>query len=101
VLQDSRFDKTAVSWDFWLVGVEIDEALTELCNAHDRPPGCAHIFKKGRAQLWIKTWGEILHDCLSRHEYIRAKLDLEVEDDESSAYLQEMYMKVVRPEQGD
>jgi Histidine kinase-, DNA gyrase B-, and HSP90-like ATPase len=100
VIQDPRFDKTAVSWDFWLVGVETDDALTELCNAQDRPAGCAHIFKTGRAMLWIKTWGEILHDCLSRHEYVRAKLELEVEDEESTAYLEELYMKVVRPDGG-
>ena len=99
VIQDARFDKTTVSWDFWLVGVEVDDTLTELCNSLDRPSGCAHIFKTGRARIWVKTWGEILHDCLSRHEYVRSKLELEVDDEESSAYLQEMYMKVVRPDQ--
>jgi hypothetical protein len=98
VIQDSRFNKTQVSWDFWLIGVEIDESLNELCNAQDRPAGCAHIFKMGRAKIWIKTWGEILHDCLSRHEYIRSRLELEVEEDESVSYLKELYMKVVKPE---
>ena len=99
MIQDSRFNKTLVSWDFWLVGVETDDALNELCNAQDRPPGCAHIFKTGRARIWVKTWGEIVHDCLSRHEYIRSKLELEVEEDDSVSYLQELYMKVVRPEE--
>jgi hypothetical protein len=98
VVQDARFNKTAVSWDFWLVGVETDHALDELCHAHDRPAGCAHIFRTGRAKIWIKTWGEIVHDCLARHEYIRSKLELEVEEDDAVSYLQELYMKVVRPE---
>jgi hypothetical protein len=99
VIQDARFDKTTVSWDFWLIGVETDEALTELCNSQDRPSGCAHIFKTGRATIWINTWGELLHDCLSRHEYVRAKLELEVEEDDAVSFLQEMYMKVVTPEE--
>ena len=44
VITDPRFDKTQVSWDFWLIGVETDQTLDQLCNAADRPPGCAHIF---------------------------------------------------------
>jgi hypothetical protein len=98
VIQDSRFDKTLVSWDFWLVGVEVDDALNELCNAQDRPAGCAHIFKTGRARIWVKTWGEIIQDCLGRHEYIRSKLELEVAEDEAIGNLNEMYVKVVLPE---
>jgi hypothetical protein len=99
VIQDSRFNKTEVSWDFWLVGVEMDDALNELCHSQDRPAGCAHIFKSGRARIWVKTWGEILHDCLSRHEYVREKLELEVEEEGSAAYLQQLYMKVVLPQE--
>jgi hypothetical protein len=96
VIQDPRFNKTSVSWDFWLVGVETDDALNELCNSLDRPPGCAHIFKAGRAWIWVKTWGEIIHDCLSRHEYIRAKLELEIDEEEAIGNLNELYMKVVK-----
>ena len=88
-----------VSWDFWLVGVETDDALNELCNAQERPPGCAHLFKGGRARIWVRTWGEIVHDCLARHEDIRSKLELEVEEDDSVAYLEEVYMKVVKPDE--
>lgn len=100
VIQDPRFDKTLVSWDFWLVGVETDDALNELCNAQDRPPGCAHIFKAGRARIWVKTWGEIIQDCLGRHEYIRSKLELEIGEEEAMGNLNEMYFKVVKPDEG-
>lgn len=95
VSQDARFEKTAVSWDFWLVGVELDSTLNDLCNAQDRPPGCAYISKSGRLRVWVKTWGEILHDCLSRHEYVRKNLEIEVTEEESIAYLRKMYMEVV------
>ncbi|CAA2145367.1 ATP-binding protein [Methylobacterium bullatum] len=98
VIQDARFDKTLVSWDFWLIGVETDEALNELCNSQDRPPGCAHIFRTGRAKIWVKTWGELIHDCLSRHEYVREKLELEVNEGDSVAYLRDLYIKVVTPD---
>jgi hypothetical protein len=99
IIRDPRFDKTQVTWDFWLVGTETDETLNELCNASDRPPGCAHIFKSHNARVWVKTWGEVLHDCLARHEYIRGRLELEVVEEDSVSYLQEMYMKIVRPDE--
>lgn len=99
VIRDARFNKTMVSWDFWLVGVETDDALNELCNSQDRPPGCGHIFKTGRARIWVKSWGEIIHDCLSRHEYIRAKLELEIEEEEAVGNLNELYMRVVKPDE--
>jgi Histidine kinase-, DNA gyrase B-, and HSP90-like ATPase len=98
VITDPRFDKTQVSWDFWLIGVETDQTMDQLCNAADRPPGCAHIFRSHRAKIWVKTWGEILYDCLGRHEYLRNKLDIEVVEDEASAYVDEMYIKVVHAE---
>ena len=38
VVQNPKFDKTDVSWDFWLIGVETDDGLNQLCHAADRPP---------------------------------------------------------------
>ena len=50
-----------------------------------------------KPQLYPAEPREIVHDCLARHEYIRSKLELEIEEDDSVSYLQELYMKVVRP----
>jgi len=97
VINDDRFNKTEVSWDFWLVGTGADDAVEALCNAADRPAGCVHVFKSHQARIWVKTWGELLHDCLGRHEFIRSKLDLEADEDESVAYLKEVYFRVVKP----
>ena len=52
----------------------------------------------GVADVSIKTWGEIVHDCFARHEYIRSKLELEVEADGLGLLPARAYMKVVRPE---
>jgi hypothetical protein len=53
--------------------------------------------KSGRIKVWVKTWGELLHECLGRHEYVRSKLEIEVTEEEAVAHLQKMYMEVVTP----
>lgn len=58
IVHDTRFDKTQVIWDFWLVGSETDDTLNEICNSSDRPPGCAHIFKTHNAQVWAERGGK-------------------------------------------
>jgi hypothetical protein len=70
VIRDGRFDKTNVKWSFWLVGVEFSPELEEAANSADRDPGCAHIFKNGRGEIWVKNWAQIIHDALSRLEFV-------------------------------
>ncbi|MDO1584674.1 ATP-binding protein [Rhizobium oryzicola] len=91
IMKDSRYRKTNVRWSFWLVGVEVDSQLEDLVSAPDRPPGCAHIFKEGNGRIFIKTWGQLLHECVSRLEFIRDRLDIAVTDEESVSYLNEIY----------
>ena len=91
VMNDGRFKKTEVKWSFWLVGVELSPDLEEMANSQDRPSGCAHIFKEGNGKIWVKTWGQVLHECISRHEFIRGKLDLEITEEGSISYLNEIY----------
>jgi len=95
VMRDPRFDKTGVSWEFWLVGVELDDELDEQVNSADRPPGCAHIFGHGAGRIWVKTWGQVLHDCLSRLEFVRGRLDFAVSEEDATKYLDKVYPKYV------
>ncbi len=95
IMNDSRYKKTNVRWSFWLVGVEISPLLDHLVTAQDRPPGCAHIFKEGNGRIWIKTWGQLLHDCISRLEFVRDRLDIAITEEDSVSYLNEIYPKFV------
>ena len=95
VMRDSRFDKTAVQWHFWLVGVSLDEDIEEQSNSADREAGCVHIFKNGRGSVWVKTWGQLLHDCLSRLEFVRSRLNLEATEDDAIEFLEKLYPEYV------
>ena len=95
IMKDVRYEKTGVKWSFWLVGVSLAPELESLAEASDRPRGCAHVFKEGEGSIWVKTWGQVLHDCISRHEFVREKLDIAISDDEAVAYLNEIYPEFV------
>jgi len=91
VVRDGRFDKTNVKWSFWLVGVEFSPELEEATNSADRDPGCAHIFKNGRGEIWVKNWAQIVHDALSRLEFVREKLNIAVTEEDAVEYLNRIY----------
>ena len=95
IMTDTRYKKTNVRWSFWLVGVEISPQLDSIVTAQDRPPGCAHIFRNGNGRIWVKTWGQLLHECISRLEFVRDRLDLAISDEESVSYLNEIYPQFV------
>ncbi|GFE66991.1 ATP-binding protein [Litoreibacter roseus] len=95
IMKDVRYEKTGVKWSFWLVGVSLAPELESLAEASDRPRGCAHVFKEGEGSIWVKTWGQVLHDCISRHEFVREKLDIAISDEEAVAYLNEIYPEFV------
>ena len=95
VMKDPRFEKTAVSWSFWLVGVRLDSDLEEEANSGDREPGCAHVFKNGRGKIWVKTWGQIVHDSLCRLEYFQDKLNIAITEQEAVEVLERVYSEFV------
>lgn len=95
IMKDTRYHKTNVEWSFWLVGTDVAGDLDPLVNSNDRAPGCAHIFKEGNGKVWIKTWGQLLHDCISRHQFVRDKLNIAITDDEAVHYLDEIYPNFV------
>jgi hypothetical protein len=91
IIGDRRFDKTNVKWTFWLVGVEFSPELDEAVNSADREPGCAHHFKDGRGSIWAKTCAQLVHDALSRMEFVREKLNIAVTEEEAIDYLNRIY----------
>ncbi|HUQ35447.1 MAG TPA: ATP-binding protein [Aestuariivirga sp.] len=95
VMRNPRFEKTAVRWSFWLVGVELAPDLEERANSGDREPGCTHVFKNGRGKIWVKTWGQILQDSLDRLEFVREKLNFAITEQDAIGVLERVYPEFV------
>lgn len=95
IMKDSRYLKTNVEWTFWLVGTEVSDDLEAVINSSDRPAGCAHVFKEGAGRIWVKTWGQLLHDCISRHNFVKDALNIAIEEDDAVEYLNQIYPEFV------
>ncbi|WP_411760494.1 ATP-binding protein [Streptomyces tunisiensis] len=85
VMSDDRFRDPAVTWDFWLVGNSMDNALRQLAHQTDRVPGCAVSAPTFR--IMVKTWGEIIEDCQERLRFHSAQLEYQSSTEHAMDYL--------------
>lgn len=85
VMSDDRFRDPAVTWDFWLVGNAVDNALRQLAHQLDRIPGCA--VSAPRFRIMVKTWGEIIEDCQERLRFHSAQLEYQSSTEHAMDYL--------------
>ncbi|MGQ5578545.1 ATP-binding protein [Streptomyces sp. ECR3.8] len=85
VMSDDRFRDPTVTWDFWLVGNSMDNALRQLAHQTDRVPGCAVSAPAFR--IMVKTWGEIIEDCQERLRFHSAQLEYQSSTEHAMDYL--------------
>jgi hypothetical protein len=85
VAQDDRFRDTATSWDFWLIGSDMDDALRSQARQKHLPPGCAS--DSGNVRLWVRTWAEIIEECRRRLHFYRKELEYQSENEHAVDYL--------------
>lgn len=89
VSSDMNFSKKDVEWKFILISCEFDDYAKMKAENDNMPPGC--ITKKGNLSVWIKEWGEVLHDARLRCEFFRRQLGLNATRDTGTRYLNRHY----------
>jgi hypothetical protein len=68
-----------VTWEFWLVGDEIDDAVDELTHKTGQPDG---LYQDGRNyRIWVRSWAEILEENRQRLHFYRDHLDYKPGED--------------------
>jgi hypothetical protein len=73
VSKDDRFKSVDVTWDYWLVGDDMDEILEEVVNRKDAPSG---LYVEGASyRIWVRRWAEILEENRQRLHFYRDHLD--------------------------
>jgi hypothetical protein len=80
VSSEPRFVTESVTWDFYLVGDEIDATVTALIHQPSTPAGL--FGQPGNQRLWVRTWSEILEDNRRRLHFYREHLQYEEPEDE-------------------
>ena len=78
VSKDERFKSADVTWKFWLLGDDLDEAVGELANKPNQPPGLYTIGHN--YEIWVKHWAEILEENRQRLHFYRDHLQYESSD---------------------
>jgi hypothetical protein len=79
VVKDERFQAPTVTWDFWLVGDDVDEVVTELTHRDGQPAG---LYQPGsNYRIWVRRWAEILEENRQRLHFYRDHLDYQPSDD--------------------
>jgi hypothetical protein len=78
VSRDDRFKTPDVSWDFWLLGDDMDEVVEELVNKKDTPAG---LYTEGASyRIWVRRWADVLEENRQRLHFYREHLKYEPEE---------------------
>ena len=85
VMDDSRFSKVGVTWNFWVISDELTPYAEKLAG------DAGVLLTKPNVNIYAKTWGQILDENRSRLKFFQEHLDVQVDHDESLKYLQERY----------
>ncbi len=80
VASEPRFAAENVSWDFYLVGDEIDATVTALIHQPNTPPGL--FAQPSNQRIWVRKWSQILEENRQRLHFYRDHLQYEEPDDE-------------------
>jgi hypothetical protein len=79
VSKDDRFKSTKVSWEFWLLGDDMDVIVGELVNKPNQPSG---LYTEGaNYRIWVRPWAEILEENRQRLHFYRDHLSYEPRND--------------------
>ncbi|WP_158220777.1 ATP-binding protein [Mycobacterium lehmannii] len=82
------------SWDFWLVGTDIDEAVRGL---YSDPSRQGLTVSNSRYRIWVGTWGQLLDQAQRRIQAFQAALELVSSDQTSRDYLQRVHAEFIPP----
>lgn len=99
IVNDERFDRPDVSWDFWLVGNETTREVDEMREQEHLPFGVVQKSKKYR--IIVRTWSEVIGDARHRLKFVEKSLQYESTHDTGLAHLREKYAEYLPKEAFD
>ncbi|HTO00559.1 MAG TPA: hypothetical protein VL068_07775, partial [Microthrixaceae bacterium] len=80
---------TSTKWDFWLVGSELDDTISEQRTGSGSRLGLA--MDTPRYRLWVVRWGELLDGLRRKYESYRTELGLEPTEGSGLDYLRRVH----------
>jgi hypothetical protein len=94
IREESEFLHTDTTWNFYLVASAFEPEIHGRIYQKDRPHG---LFLHGENfKFWIKTWAEVVRENEARLQFVQAKLQVQVSDEEIESRIAELQKLVVR-----
>jgi hypothetical protein len=94
---DVRFPKDKTKWTFVLLVRDIKDELSMLCNQENRKPG--HVIQNKNCNVFILRWSDIISDAKARYEYVKEKLNFNLDSNDESLTLLRSKYKQYLPEE--
>jgi hypothetical protein len=96
VIADERFASLKVRWNFWVISNEMEQYAINETTQDGRPQGVLYKNKDGNVIIWVKTWSQIIRENKYRLEFVRDKLNYEVDKIDGVQYLKNTYAKFLK-----
>ena len=93
--KDDRFSQQNVTWEFWLVGSNMSDTVTEARNQPHYRPG---VVQEKPYRIVVKTWAEIITDAEFRLKFLQEYLNYASDHDRGMTYLREHYSEYLPDE---
>lgn len=87
VMDDPRFSKVGVTWNFWVISDELTPYVEKLVGES----GVLHKNPEINLTIYAKTWAQILDENRARMKFFQDSLQVEVDKPAALKYLQEQY----------
>lgn len=96
VIADERFASLKVRWNFWVISNEMEQYAINETTQDGRPQGILYKNKDGNVIIWAKTWSQVIRENKYRLEFVRDKLNYEVDKTDGVQYLKSTYAKFLK-----
>lgn len=91
VAGDSRFAMTDTTWEFWIVGDEIDDSARMLTHQKGREVGIVSESSEFPLTIRAVSWAQIIQDARHRLSFIKKSLAYAPTDSSAAAYVNTAY----------
>ena len=75
VAKDERFNTSKCSWQFVLLGNDLDDFVVQETSSAKLPEGC--LFEGNGVRIWVHRWADVLNDARARYQFFRDQLKIE------------------------
>ncbi|MBU1192452.1 MAG: ATP-binding protein [Gammaproteobacteria bacterium] len=97
VIEDDRFASLSTKWDFWIISNEMDSYTQRKANQDGRPKGVLfRDTKDADVTIWVKTWSQIIRENKYRLEFVREKLNYEIDQNDALQHLRDTYSQFTK-----